>query len=171
MSRLFPPLLLFILLLSCRKEETTSYVPEGYRGWKQTTNVVLDYPIPGHENHWRRIYINSTGEGVTSETREGRGYDAYPEGTIIVKEIYPGQEPKENDTPVGLAVMIKDTDNYLARGGWVWVDHDVATGKEKVIDYEFCFDCHANANEGHPYGDKNPDNEYRDYVFFPYRGP
>ena len=87
MSRLFPPLLLFILLLSCRKEETTSYVPEGYRGWKQTTNVVLDYPIPGHENHWRRIYINSTGEGVTSETREGRGYDAYPVGTIIVKEI------------------------------------------------------------------------------------
>jgi hypothetical protein len=46
---------------------------------------------------------------------------------------------------------------------------DTASGQEKVIDYEFCYDCHANANEPHPYGDRNPHGEFRDYVFFPYQ--
>jgi hypothetical protein len=30
----------------------------------------------------------------------------------------------------------------------------------------FCVTCHANANEKHPYGDRNPREEFRDYVFF-----
>ncbi len=30
----------------------------------------------------------------------------------------------------------------------------------------FCITCHANANEKHPYGDKNPNEEFRDYVYF-----
>jgi len=45
------------------------------------------------------------------------------------------------------------------------------TAKETVITEEFCITCHGNANESHPYGDKNPNNEYRDYLFFPYPPP
>ena len=57
----------------------------------------------------------------------------------------------------------------MARGGWVWVAKNPATGEERIIDYEFCFDCHSDANEPHPYGDKNPQGGHRDYVFLPDR--
>ncbi len=59
-------------LISCRKKEIASYTPEDYNSWKQTTPEILNYPIPGHETHSRKIYINPLGEQVRTETREGR---------------------------------------------------------------------------------------------------
>jgi hypothetical protein len=58
-----------------------------------------------------------------------------------------------------------------SRGGWLWVAKAVGSGEETIIDWEFCFDCHANANEPHPYDDGNPGKEFRDHVFFPYCKP
>jgi hypothetical protein len=41
--------------------------------------------------------------------------------------------------------------------------HDPAKKSETISDSELCFDCHCNANEPHPCGDKNPWSEFRDY--------
>ncbi len=39
---------------------------------------------------------------------------------------------------------------------------------DQVVDWGFCYECHADANESHPCGDKNPNGELR---FFPCRAP
>jgi hypothetical protein len=158
-------------LAGCRKQEPGPLLPVDYAGWARTTMKVLDYPIPGHEDRGRRIYINSTGTGVRVSSETGRVTWSYPAGSIIIKEIFGGLEIGEADKPVMLTAMIKEPEHPQARGGWVWVMKDLASGGERVIDWEFCVDCHANANEPHPYGDKNEGNEFRDYVFFPYRRP
>ena len=155
--------------LSCARPAPRPLVPADYATWERTTAQVLDYPVPGHEEHHRRIYLNPIGEEVRVTERQGRTFYDYPEGTVIVKEIFAGLKPRPGEAPFQLTVMIKKPLDPLARGGWLWVVRDTASGQEKVIDYEFCYDCHANANEPHPYGDKNPNGEFRDYLFFPYR--
>ncbi len=157
-------------MVSCshKKETAASLVPEDYSGWTITADN-LNYPIPGHENHFRRVLINPKGQEVSVIKKEGKDYYAYPKGTIVIKEIYPTLNPKEGTKPVSLTVMIKDPENPQSRDGWIWVVKDLKKNTEKIIDYEFCYDCHTNANEPHQYGDGNPDGEFRDYLFFPYR--
>jgi hypothetical protein len=166
----FPVFIGFSLLIgiaACRKEPGIPAIPEDYRTWDRTTHLVLDYPIPGHENHFRQIYINALGEQLQITKRNNRRVCEFPEGTIIVKEIYSDlNTPGAQESPVLLTVMIKAPRHPKARGGWLWVSQDYATKETHLIDYEFCVDCHANANEQHVYGDRNPDNEFRDYVFF-----
>lgn len=153
---------------ACQRAPDTPAIPEDYRTWRQTTDIVLDYPVPGHEDHFRKIYINPLGENFTVVQKNNRSFCEFPEGTIIVKEIYTSlKAPAPQTLPVLLTVMIKDADHPKSRGGWLWLSQNYTTKETHVIDYEFCVDCHANANERHPYGDKNPDEEFRDYVYFP----
>jgi hypothetical protein len=162
-----------VLVFSCGKAEQEPLIPEAsqYRRWEHPIAEILDYPIPGHESNRRRIYINSRGTEVRIDRKENRVYWDYPEGTVIVKEIIPGLEGPDTDYPFQITAMIKAPDDPKSRGGWVWVTKDTDSGKETVVDWEFCFDCHANANEPHPYGDGNAGEEFRDYVFYPYRKP
>ncbi|RPJ03990.1 MAG: hypothetical protein EHM28_14230, partial [Spirochaetaceae bacterium] len=76
--------------------------------------------------------------------------------------------PSTDAKPTSLTVMIKSPDDPRARGGWLWIVKNPATNRETVMRNQFCITCHANANESHPYGDKNPNREFRDYVFFVY---
>jgi hypothetical protein len=153
-------------LISCGEEEKAELVPSSYEDWRTTTEEELDYPIPGHMNNYREIYINSAGLDYTVEEREGRTHYFFPTGTVIIKEIYDGFDPSEGEPPVQLTVMVKKPEDPRSRGGWLWVMENVETGEEQVIDGEFCITCHSNANERHPYGDGNPDEEFRDFVFF-----
>jgi hypothetical protein len=149
---------------------TAPLIPDDYRSWEKTTQAPLDYPIPGHLDHYRIPYINPTGTGVEILTHAGRVTYAYPKGTVIVKESYQGlTAPKPGDRPVRIYAMIKDPENPKARGGWVWVLRELPTGKESIYQSPLCFDCHSAANEPFPYGDRNPNGDFRDYVFFPYR--
>lgn len=163
----------FLLLISCRKTERGALIPESsrYRLWEQPIREILDYPIPGHEDNRRRIFINPEGTEVRVESRENRVYWEYPVGTIILKEIIPGLQGQDTDYPFQITAMIKAPQDPQSRGGWLWVAKAVDSGEETIVDWEFCFDCHANANEPHPYGDGNTAGEFRDYVFFPYRKP
>lgn len=47
---------------------------------------------------------------------------------------------------------------------------NIISGDESVITQEFCVTCHSNANEEHSYSDGNVNNDFRDFVFFPYQG-
>jgi hypothetical protein len=160
-------LLLAGLFFSCAQKK--NLVPDEYLSWEQTVKGLLMYPIPGHLNSYRRIFINATGEKVV-ETADANGVMAYhyPKGTVIIKEVYPIATYNENAKPAALTCMVKDPKNPQSRGGWVWIIKAVPSGKETIIDQPFCVTCHANANEPHPYGDKNKESEFRDYVFFPY---
>lgn len=173
MKAMIPALLCSILIccalqLSCEKD-MENLVPEEYLAWESTTDLELNYPIPGHVEQYRRIYINPRGTEVQREQQEGRVHHIYPEGTIIIKDIYTGLAPAPDEKPIKQTVMIKASDHPKSRGSWLWIVKDMKSATETIIDYELCFDCHANANETHPYGDGNLQGEFRDYVFFPYR--
>ena len=157
-----------LVLATCQRDSAGALIPLDYASWSRTTTAILDYPIPGHEDHFRLIYINPVGEGLDVKQEAGRTTHSYPQGTVIVKEIYSERSHRPGDIPAQLTVMIKDSDHPDARGGWLWVVRDVATGQDTVFTGAFCVTCHDNANEEHPYGDRNPEAEFRDYVFFPY---
>lgn len=167
LSAVLIPLYFLVMLSSCAEKPTGPLVPAEYAGWETTTKVELNYPIPGHENNYRKIFINSIGENPAITTQAEKTHYDYPEGTVIIKEIYPGLTYIPGSKPAALTVMVKARNNPKSRGGWLWIVKDLASQKESIITQEFCVTCHGNANEPHPYGDGNPEGFFRDYVFFP----
>lgn len=176
MKQLFAVLLKSVLtaavlgavLISCNRdnEGKDGLTPDGYTNWTRLNREELNYPIPGHMSNYRTAYINERGENPDITEQGDELSYSFPEGTVIVKEVYHGLEIEKDDKPFQLTVMIKDPKNAQARAGWLWVVKDLETDEETVFAHEFCVTCHANANENHPYGDGNPKEEFRDYVFF-----
>ena len=157
-----------LIPLMCATALAAPLLPTDWSGWQKTTTIPLNYRIPGHEDHFRIPFINAIGAGAKPQSKDAKLAWDYPKGTIIVKEVYEGAGvPQKGEKPFRLYGMIKDPANPKARGGWVWVLRDMKSGKETVYDSPLCIDCHSYANGKHPYGDKNPDAEYRDYVYFP----
>ena len=155
-----------LVFSACSGEKETAYVPDDYSSWQQTTDIELRYPIPGHEDNYRRIYINPEGLEFRSEMSNGGRQYFFPEGTVIIKEVYDGFNPAPGETPRQLTVMVKKADHPDALGGWLWIVKNPGEPGEHIVTNEFCLTCHSNANEPHPYGDRNPESEFRDYVFF-----
>jgi hypothetical protein len=163
-------LLFSVFFFSCTKDTSEGLVPEDYSGWKLLTETKLNYFIPGHESHYRIPYINTIGEQVEISTdTDGKKQYIYKKGTIIIKEIYPTLQLREGESPIALTVMIKDPGHPNAQGGWVWIVKDLKTNMEVQFKSDGCVNCHAGANGRHPYDDGNPDSEFRDYVFYPFR--
>lgn len=151
------------LLASCsRQTAPVDHIPDGYASWRTTTKIRLDYPIPGHEDRFRIIHMNDLG---FSFSRSPVGV-SFPIGTTIVKQVFATSSPAAGEEPIMLTAMVKAPDEPLSRGGWLWIVKDLAKGQETVFGGDFCYACHGNANEAHPYGDKNQSEEFRDYVFF-----
>jgi len=149
----------------CGAKTPESLIPADYSGWSPTVDTALVYEIPGHTMDIRRIYINEIGERLEITEADGRVSHEYPQGTILLKENYSAADSLR---PAMLTAMIKSPKDPRARGGWIWVSKNVASGEERLFSDEFCFTCHQNANEAHPYGDGNPDEEFRDFVFYPW---
>jgi hypothetical protein len=169
-SMKIPMFLIGVMILAgflsgCEEEAQVSLVPRNYSSWGSTVDEVLEYQIPGHTQALRKIYINRIGTTVTPQDMEGRVTYDYPEGTVLLKENYTNAD---DATPNNITVMIKDAKNPDAKGGWVWINKNVASGGERIFSNEFCFSCHQNANERHPYGDRNSRREFRDYVYYPW---
>jgi len=165
-SLLITGILLAVMLSGCSKEPPIPDIPEEYSSWTRMNKEELNYPIPGHEENYRIIYINETGEEARFTENSGTPSITYPKGTIIVKEIYKGFDIQADAKPNSLTVMIKDPDYPDSRSGWIWLVKDLNTGTKTVISQEFCVTCHSNANEKHSFGGGNPGNEFRDYAFF-----
>jgi len=157
--------ILALIFPACRKE-VLDFVPEDYSSWRRTTEIPLDYPIPGHMDTMRIPRMNEIGwSAAPSPDGEGRSRWGFPEGTVIVKEVYANKNPAPGEAPTMLTVMAKQPRDSRALGGWLWITAS-AGGEEKLFSGSFCVSCHANANEKHPYFDRNPLEEFRDYVFF-----
>ncbi len=149
--------------VSCaRGGASRALVPDDYSAWRRSTEQELSYTIPGHEASARTIFMNPA--GFLFQT-DASGTE-FPQGTVIIKEIRPlGQVTAAMPAPM-LTVMVKAPEDERARGGWLWIVKDTATASEMVFTSDFCYRCHANANEAHPYADLNPMGSFRDFVFF-----
>jgi hypothetical protein len=154
-------------ICTCAKEEkqVSILVPSDYDSWEITSTKKLDYPIPGHEDRYRIPRMNKIGFGFKEKSEAGKEYIDFPPGTVIAKEIYRNKPPEKDEKPLIITAMVKSPGNADAIGGWVWVVKQ-ADGSETVMKNRFCFTCHENANEKHPYADGNPNGEFRDFVFF-----
>jgi len=153
------------LFQACARPAPVALIPAGYGSWPTTTTLRLDYPIPGHEDRFRVIHINAKGLAFTRSGSDPERIE-FPEGTIIAKDIFGVSNPGPADKPVMVTAMMKSGNDPAARGGWVWVVKNLEKGDETVMSGDFCVRCHDNANEKHPYGWKNPDSAFADYVFF-----
>jgi len=156
----------FASLVGCGAEKLPVYATPDYRSWRRTTDVILDYPIPGHQDRFRIPRMNDIGFTVKPTVDNGRRRWDFPVGTTIVKEVYRTPKTAPGEQPIQLTIMVKAPKNPHSQGGWLWITRDLPDGKESVFMGNFCITCHANANEKHPYGDGNPDEEFRDYVYF-----
>ncbi len=159
-------IMLLTLLSGCAQEEAADFIPADYRNWPRTTDTQLQFPIPGHEDNLRKIYINPEGLEYDRELDNGKLHYFFPEGTIIVKEVYNGFDPGPEEAPEMLTVMVKKPTHPKSLGGWLWIVAPSAEGQENIVENEFCLTCHSNANEAHPYDDGNPNEQFRDYVFY-----
>ncbi|MFW5711348.1 MAG: cytochrome P460 family protein [Spirochaetota bacterium] len=157
---------LLTLLTGCEQQQSVNFIPEDYRSWPRTTDTTLQFPIPGHEDNLRKIYINPEGLDYDRELVDGKLHYFFPEGTVIVKEVYDGFNPGPDEPPKQLTVMVKKPEHPKSLGGWLWIVAPSADGTEKIVENEFCMTCHSNANEEHPYDDENPNEQFRDYVFY-----
>ena len=154
------------VLLSCAPRTSPVYATADYPTWQRTTNVVLDYPIPGHQDRFRIPRMNALGFTAQPTIENGKRRWDFPEGTVIVKEVFATTAPAVGEKPIQLTIMVKAPKDPHSQGGWLWITRDLPGGKEAVFMGNFCITCHANANEKHPYGDGNPNEEFRDYVYF-----
>ena len=155
-----------LMLASCAARKAPVYATEDYHSWQRTTNVVLDYPIPGHQDRFRIPRMNAIGFTAQPTIENGKRRWDFPEGTVIVKEVYATTKPAPGEKPIQLTIMVKAQKDPHSQGGWLWITRDLPQGREAVFMGNFCITCHANANEKHPYGDGNPSEEFRDYVYF-----
>ena len=153
-------------LVGCTPGKPTIYATPDYHSWKRTTDVVLDYPIPGHQNRFRIPRMNDVGFTAKPTMDNGKRRWDFPAGTVIVKEVYQTTKPAPGEQPIQLTIMVKAPKDPHSQGGWLWITRDLPDGKEAVFMGNFCITCHANANEKHPYGDGNPKEEFRDYIYF-----
>lgn len=154
------------LAAGCAARKEPVYATPDYHSWKRTTDVILDYPIPGHQDRFRIPRMNATGFSVKPVLENGKRRWDFPEGTVIVKEVYASMHPAAGELPVQLTIMVKEPKDPDSQGGWIWLTRDLPGGKETPFMGNYCITCHANANEKHPYGDGNPQEEFRDYVYF-----
>jgi hypothetical protein len=153
-------------MAGCAARQTPEYATADYHSWRRTTDVVLDYPIPGHQDRFRIPRMNGIGFSARPTPDGGKLRWDFPNGTVIVKEVYATTRPAPGERPIQLTIMVKAPKDVHSQGGWLWITRDLPDGKEAVFAGNFCITCHANANEKHPYGDGNPREDFRDYVYF-----
>lgn len=92
--------------VAARNWETVS----GYKSW----NTDTDAPVRGDRPHgaWVHIFYNEVANGAVS------GSDAWPDGSIVVKENYMPNEAMDGPGMLGaLTAMVKEN------GGWFWAKY------------------------------------------------
>ncbi len=149
---------------SCRGRTRPAYLTPDYGSWRKTTELLLDYPVPGHMDRLRVPRMNELGWSARPREEGGKLRWDFPEGSVIVKEVYASRNPAPGEAPAELTIMVKAPRDPAAQGGWLWLTK-APGGEERLFEGSFCVTCHANANERHPYLDGNPREEFRDYVF------
>ncbi|NCN05155.1 MAG: cytochrome P460 family protein [Spirochaetales bacterium] len=153
-------------IVSCQQDSET-LVPSDYSQWKMTSSELLNFPIPGHGNGERLIYMNDLGISYLDRVSNLESADlGFPPGTLLVKEIFASPNPSVDDEPRMITAMYKDPDHPFQRGGWVWIIKNGPNAQESYLDEEFCFTCHNSANQAFPYGQQNLAGRFQDFVFY-----
>ena len=82
------------MLAGCVAEKQQVYATPDYHSWKRTTDVVLDYPIPGHQNRFRIPRMNDVGFTVKPTLDNGKRVWNFPRGYSHRKGSLPDAETR-----------------------------------------------------------------------------
>jgi hypothetical protein len=132
---------------------------DGYRQWYHLTKgrAITGDPTgylgnKAVEKGYREVYVNKVGE----EVNKGQSPYHYPEGTVIVREVYADKKAWEEKTTPALTISIK-----LKKGAapdskdWEYVlippGEKEQRGRGKSETGQFCTKCHLNAKESNDY--------------------
>jgi len=156
-----------LILSACSaKEARDEFSLPDYRQWRKPVPEVLDYPVPGHGAGQRIIYGNDLAFAPSKKVSEGKVVYNFPDQSVIVKEIYKPGEDLNSAVPA-LTIMVKNPKESAARDGWIYFMRPPG-GELMRMEGKMCSGCHSAANEASPYFDKNPGEDFRDFVFAPF---
>ncbi len=112
----------------------------GFTWYKHTDALLSKSPGSGHFPPYLRTRYNATAATQLDANGKINVGTAFPEGSLIVKELY-------TDTAVleRYAILYKDTDNAAAdANGWVWgyIDADGFVQNSATDKGAICTSCH-----------------------------
>ena len=135
--------------------DTVDY-PDGYRTWTHIKTMVLH---EGHplENPFMGIHHVYGNPAAVQGVKSGR----FDDGAILVfdlLEYVTAENASTEGDRILLGVMVKDSDNYSATGGWGFEGFAGDSQTERLVDDggQSCFACHASQKDN-------------DYVFTQWR--
>lgn len=172
MIRVIACSLCLFLLTGCGGKDSkgTAFTVPDYSSWSEPAGTTLDYPVPGHGDTLRKIFVNEIAAGVRKETDDkGRARYIFPDDSIFIKEVYQTEE----DIAVGkkaLTIMVKASENTASQDGWLYYMQKHGETATR-IDGNMCIGCHEAANDRHIYFDRNSERAFRDYIFIPMHIP
>jgi hypothetical protein len=135
---------LLLLVTACAADPADVPAVGDYTQWKQ---IVTTGNAPGHGDTYRVIYFNAIAENYDYDGTGMRplpeGERGYPEGSVVVKEVY----NREGDGAGSLRVieyMRRIGTSQADQIGWVFTAAPKVGGTETVQD--FCWRrCHLSA--------------------------
>lgn len=115
-----------LALAGCAGEPLDVEPPGDYTSWGR---IETEGPAPGHGDTFRVIYANDV-----ARTFAG---GAYPEGSILVKEIY--ERAGDERGPLGYIAIMRRVDD-----AWLFSETGEPNGEE--VAHDFCWSyCHQAA--------------------------
>lgn len=119
-------------------------LPEGYEGWHRVDALG---PLPAHGDTYRIIYVNDV-------ARTWTGAGPYPDGSILIKEVY----HRDGDQPAGLSYLAamrrleRAPDGAELHEGWLYtyIGEEGAAEEYRARCYQR---CHASAPYDGPFLD------------------
>lgn len=142
-----------------KREEVKKTPWDGYDKWYHLTEgrAITGDPTGflgnrEFEKGYREVYVNGVGEAVS----KGKAPYVYPEGTILVREVYSDKSAWETKKTPALTISMK-----LAKGSapeskdWEYVlippGEAEQRGKGDSKTAQFCATCHLNAGVSNDY--------------------
>ena len=121
MSFVLLPLLAVLLGACAKKAGRGAMRPRYYPTWRKATDIVLDYPIPGHMGPPPNPAEINTSRllGHFRSPSKGSSIRALTENLhrVIVKEVYATPKPAPGKGPVQLTIMVKAPKDPRSTGG------------------------------------------------------
>lgn len=121
--------------------------PEGYRRWVHVSSQLIGPGSPMHASvgGLHHIYANETAMAGFAQRR-------FPEGSVFVFDVLNVETSKDvtsETTRRLLNVMVKDSTNFAATGGWGYEEFKGDT-RERILEEPRraqCAQCHATKKE------------------------
>jgi hypothetical protein len=111
-----------------------------YSFYKNDSSVLPSAPQSAH-NAFFRVRFNSIAAAALTESGKLPVNGSFPEGSIIVKDLY----NQQNGNIVLYSVLKKESGNANSNTGWLWAEYDTS-GKEIyaiVSKGDGCVNCHS----------------------------